>query len=495
MKKKNWITFICILLCVLIPALAVVSAAFIIPVQFDRTFLGELKDKVERLYSTDEPKIVVIGGSSVPFGVDSALMEEMLGMPVVNFGLYATLGTKLMIDLSKGAIGKGDIIVLAPETDAQTYSLYFNAEATWQACDGSFGTLAKLSSDNFPDMLGGIWKFAAQKIKYGTAESHLDPDGIYNKASFNEYGDISASRPYNIMPVGFDSTMKINISPDIISEDFVDYVNDYVSFAEKKGARVLFSFAPMNEGALDENLTMDDLRAFSSFIDENFKAERISDPNSYIYRSGYFYDSNFHLCSAGMIMHTANLASDIAKALGIEPLKTVEIPDEPEIPDDPGDKPTFDYDENEKHFIFEEIINGGKLLGYRITGVNDAGKAETALHTAKTYNSLPVLEIARGAFDGCSKLTNVYISAAQGIESISLHNGVFMGAEKLVGVHITEENPERVKVDSTVEDPYDGLCEGMNRSAKIYVPSDAYSEYFMNYFWHTYAEHGCVAGE
>ena len=51
------------------------------------------------------------------------LMEEMIGMPVVNFGLYATLGTKLMLDLSLGAIKKGDVVVIAPETDPQTYSL------------------------------------------------------------------------------------------------------------------------------------------------------------------------------------------------------------------------------------------------------------------------------------------------------------------------------------------------------------------------------------
>ena len=493
--KKSWITFICILLCVLIPALAVISAALFIPVQFDRTFLGELKDKVERLYSTDEPKIVVIGGSSVPFGVDSVLMEEMLGMPVVNFGLYATLGTKLMLDLSRKAIGKGDVIVIAPETDAQTYSLYFNAEATWQACDGNFSTLTKISSDNFPDMLGGVWKFAAQKIKYATAEEHLDPSGIYNKASFNEYGDISAERPYNIMPVGFDSTMKINISPEIISEDFIDYVNDYVKFAEKKGARVLFSFAPMNENALDESLTMDDLRAFSAFIDERFNAERISDPNGYIYRGGYFYDSNFHLCSAGMIMHTANLAGDIAKALDIPLLKTVEIPPEPQVPDTPDDKPTFDYDENEKYFVFEEITGKGEIIGYRIVGVSDAGKAQSVLHTATAYNSLPVLEFAPHVFDGCDTLSELYISAAEKIESISLQNGVFSGADNLKKIHVTEENPERIKVDSTVDDPFKGLCEGMNRSAMICVPKAAYDAYLTNYFWSTYVEHGVVAAE
>ena len=85
--KRSWITFICILLCVLIPFAAVASVIFFLPSQFGSTFLGALKIKTDRIASIDEPKIIIVGGSSVPFGVDSKQMEEMLGMPVVNFGV------------------------------------------------------------------------------------------------------------------------------------------------------------------------------------------------------------------------------------------------------------------------------------------------------------------------------------------------------------------------------------------------------------------------
>jgi hypothetical protein len=141
--KKSWINFICIVLCVLIPFVAVAVTALALPAQFDETFLAALELKIDRIESVEGPKIIIVGGSSVPFGVDTKLMEEMLGMPVVNFGLYATLGTKLMIDLSREYINEGDIVVIAPETDAQTYSLFFNAEASWQAVDSDISLLPK----------------------------------------------------------------------------------------------------------------------------------------------------------------------------------------------------------------------------------------------------------------------------------------------------------------------------------------------------------------
>ena len=123
--KKSWLRFIAIVLLAALPAVLVGAVGFGIPDQFEKTFLGEFDDKVERLYEAEGEKIVIIGGSSVAFGVDAELLSEVLGKPVVNFGLYATLGTKLMLDLSREYINEGDIIVLAHETDAQTYSLFF----------------------------------------------------------------------------------------------------------------------------------------------------------------------------------------------------------------------------------------------------------------------------------------------------------------------------------------------------------------------------------
>lgn len=474
--KKSWINFICILLCVLIPFAAVAAAGFLLPPQFENTFLGELSPKVERLYSADEPKIIVIGGSSVPFGVDSKLLEKAVGMPVINFGLYATLGTKLMLDLSRKAINNGDIIVIAPETDAQTYSLYFNSEAAWQACDSDHSMLFGMSGDDLPSMLGGFWKYTAQKLKYFFSDSALNPSGVYNRASFDEYGDITYPRPYNVMTGGYDTSSQIKFSPDIISDDFIDYVNDYVKFAESKGATVLFSFAPANEDAIDPETTLETLEGFSAFISDSFDCELISDPNDYLYRSGYFYDSNFHMNDAGMILHTRTLALDLTKALGREMLCDIEIPEVPEKPEDPGDTYDYSYDENEKYFAFTETA-----AGYILSGTSELGKAQKVLTTPRAYAGKRVFAINANAFDGCSALTDIYVTT--GISQIN--DGAFSGAPALEKVHIVTDDPD----NTTVNNVSMGLRNGMAQSAMFFVPSESYSEFTSNYFWGPYADY------
>ena len=102
--KKSWIRFIAFFLIFALPIAAVSSIAFIAPSRFDETFLGEFENKVDRLYETEGEKIVFIGGSSLAFGLDAKLLSETLDKPVINFGLYATLGTKVMMDYAVNSL-------------------------------------------------------------------------------------------------------------------------------------------------------------------------------------------------------------------------------------------------------------------------------------------------------------------------------------------------------------------------------------------------------
>jgi hypothetical protein len=115
-KMKIILSVILAIVLIITPPVSVICLTVATPDQYDKTFLGVLDEKYDRLMSIEEEKIVVIGGSSVAFGLDSALLESYTGMPVVNFGLYADLGTKLMLDLARGGIKEGDVVIIAPES-------------------------------------------------------------------------------------------------------------------------------------------------------------------------------------------------------------------------------------------------------------------------------------------------------------------------------------------------------------------------------------------
>ncbi len=476
--KNAWLRFVAVILLAALPVFLIMGAGFFLPDTFEKTFLGEFDNKVDRLYETEGEKIILIGGSSLAFGVDAKLLSEVLGRPVVNFGLYATLGTKTMMDFSMDAIGEGDIIVIAPEMNAQTWSMYFNAEAMWQAVDGDFSLISHIGSDDLPAMLGGFWKFATSKLGYALKGEALDPAGIYNAASFDEYGFIRYRRDkdYNTMTGGVDASMPIDFDTGMIDEAFIDYVNEYTAYAEAKGAKVYLSFCPMNENALPLDIELEDLTAYTDFLTERFDCEVLGDPNNMIYQGGYFYDSNFHLNSAGAILHTATLARDLAPFAGLTaPDVQIEIPDAPEIPEDTDEPVILDYDENEIYFTYEVT-----KFGVYITGVSEAGKARESLVTPRAYDGKKVVSLSADTFKGCGKLRELTIT-----DNIAqIPDGAFRGADSLTVIHIEAVSPD----STTVNNLSGGATEGLPAEARFYVPMGSLSEYRSNYFWGPYAD-------
>ena len=106
--KKNFLTWLAAALALLALPAVLLGWGFLLPAQYGDTFMGELKYKVRYLDEAPGPRIVLVGGSGVAFGVDSALMErELPGYTVVNFGMYAALGTTVMLELSQELIRPG----------------------------------------------------------------------------------------------------------------------------------------------------------------------------------------------------------------------------------------------------------------------------------------------------------------------------------------------------------------------------------------------------
>lgn len=517
-------TIIAVVLALVLGIFIVVSAFLIIPSQYDHLYLGELADKYYRLRSfDDEQKIVVIGGSSVAFGINSQMIEESLGIPAVNFGLYGPLGTAIMMDLTRGHINEGDIIVLAPETDHQCMSMYFNGEAMWTACDSDFTMLFKVRFHDWGEMLGSFWSFAEKKYQF-YLYGKPSPDGVYDHDSFNEYGDIEFTRIEPVMNDWYDPEVLIDLDSSIIDQDFIDYVNEYIAYCEKQGATVYFSWPPMNGLAVKQDLS--GILEYATFIRENFNCELISDITDYIMDAGYFYDTNYHVTDRGVIEHTATLIQDLANVLyDGEPVQ-IEIPAPPEPEGgwrasgepsaEPGSMPLptgrnnanagllppnaqeqeTDSDESEEEIVeatpsptptpAPEKVGSSRDAAYftyevyneglMITGVTDEGKQQSQLEVPWLIDDQKVIAIGELAFDGCNNLREIFIQS-----NISrIMQDAFDGAPRLNAIHI--DNTE----GSSILVPGVKLFDDVPSRCKVYVPEDGYGSYFADYFWGNY---------
>lgn len=465
------------------PILAVLGISLVAPAVYEDTFVGELGEKYERLHSIEEEKIVVIGGSSVAFGLDSALMEEHLGKRVVNFGLYADLGTKLMLDLSRSGIKEGDTVVIAPEINDQTLSLFFNAATTLQALDGNLGMLRDIDSDNVSSLVGRLWSFSADKLSYLISGERPENSGAYRKENFNEYGDNDFDRPYNVMlsvdrTIGFDYTYDKTDGTDTEYEQFIDYLNEYIDYCTERGAAVYFSFPPMNEAALKEEGTEARVRFYED-LTRALHCRIISDINDYVLDEGYFFDSEFHLNDSGVPVRTSALIDDLKRELGItSPTLSAD-----ELPAPSGYAPLEFGGENGdgSHFLLRQISVGGRDA-YEIVGLTEEGMKQTRLAIPAMVDGVPVARIGAEAFAGSSVRS---LGVGTNIMDIASH--AFAGADMLTSVYLpVGKLPGDIQIPNNDEEHMlatDGAPDGL----VIYVDEAALSDFKTNYFWGVYS--------
>lgn len=117
--------------------------------------------------------------------------------------------------------------------------------------------------------------------------------------------------------------------------------------------------------------------------------------------------------------------------------------------------------------------------------MNDEGKKLSSLRTPTAYNGKRGIIIGVGAFADCGELTELFVT-----DNVSyISDGAFVGAGKLMKIHILAENPDSTTVNGMGSE----LTAGLPAGARFYVPSASLGSYVGNYFWSTFADR--IVGE
>lgn len=269
--------------------------------------------KSDLLKNTPSPRIILVGGSNVAFGIDSELMESRLGMPVINLGMHGGIGRSTYNELRE-YIQPGDIVVLMPE-----YIIFWSKEilegndvvlAQWMEYD--LNQLRLVDPDRVPML---ILTMAQIKATRQFASLFLDADldrGIYNSQNFNSHGDF-------IGQVDADKPIKnLQIDPYFNSSDY--YMETYHFFeqfnmdAKSKGAVVYFEFPASR--ALNCKVTgKERLEEFYATLLNWTTIPVLTEMKEICYPNSYFFDTNYHLNGVGRRVMTERIIKDLLPLL------------------------------------------------------------------------------------------------------------------------------------------------------------------------------------
>lgn len=286
-------------------------------------YLAAILEKDRLIRSTPSPKIILVGGSNLAFGIDSKKMEDSLGLKVVNMGLYAKLGLRYMLAQVRPYIERGDVVVVVPEYD-QFYGDFANGDNTLNTA------LLYAPADRIPDFIRSysivdvvlrprveqarrsFLKAAASAV--GRQHQFFPPDTnpVYNRNSFNQYGDVVAHLGKNGMDP---DSIFVKALPPL--KDFnrgtLSDLEAIAGDARSAGAHSYFMFPSYIDRSYIINIpAIDSLRRK---IAGGASIPIVGTPADFVYPKQYFFDTRYHLTGEGRELRTLKMI-EVLRAVG-----------------------------------------------------------------------------------------------------------------------------------------------------------------------------------
>ena len=214
-------------------------------------YLASVIDKHKLLKVTQSPRVILVGGSNVAFGLDSAIIQHELRLPVVNMAIKATIGLHYMLEEVKPFIGHGDLVMVMPEYE-QFYGDLPNGNddvwlLLWYSPDGYRNLrspsqyLALLKSFH-------VFMFTRSRVAWDklTTVLRMKPESkpdLYSRSSFNEHGDFVAHLSLSPSWDGCFPTQK----DETLNEETFSSLQNLSKYAARKKAKMVFFWPSIPE--------------------------------------------------------------------------------------------------------------------------------------------------------------------------------------------------------------------------------------------------------
>ena len=270
-------------------------------------YMATIADKMHLLDSVQSPRLILMSGSSMAFGVDSDLLSKELEIPVVNASLHFKLGSRFMMDQLKASVRKGDIVLITLEYVIKSKGSceeklmaadFYPPAKNWIHFTSSSEEVGAYTTHRLADfklLMGEMWS--------GTRTRPIsidDTTSVFFRKCFAKNGDLlghlNNPQPKFDVP---EMTNQVEFSKQIKD------LNDFEDFAKQKGVQVFFTFPSYVESGFEKNMPV--IKKIEQQYRDNLNFPILGSPENSIMDEGYFYDNPFHLNAQGRKIFSSRL--------------------------------------------------------------------------------------------------------------------------------------------------------------------------------------------
>ena len=262
-------------------------------------YMATISDKMVLLDSVPSPRLILMSGSSMGFGVDSDLLSRELEIPVVNASLHFKLGSRFMMDQLKATVKKGDFVLISLE-----YVVSSKGKCEEKLAAADFYSPAKnwIHFNSFSENIGAysVHRLAGFKLLLGEIWSGTrtrpisidDSTSVFFRKCFAKNGDLlghlNNPQPEFEVP---------EISNEVEFSQQIKDLNDFGSFAKQQGVTVFFTFPSYVESGFERNMPV--IKKIERQYRNSLNFSILGSPENSVMDDRFFYDNPFHLNAQG----------------------------------------------------------------------------------------------------------------------------------------------------------------------------------------------------
>lgn len=273
------------------------------------TCLFALPQKHLLLKNTPGPRIILIGGSNLSYGIDSRMIRDSLHLNPINCGIHACIGLNFMLEDYYHYVRENDIVVIAPEynhfygdfADGDINLLSILVDISPQYSDCSRIQLLKLlkSAPEYGCAKLKLWNYFAK-----TDTIIIDPN---DKRGFNEFGDNNIhwtmTKEKNIKSMSIDGAL---------NKELFKRLKDFETKLKKKHVTMYITFPSFQQTSF--NMQRGKIDTIESMLKAN-DFSILGTADRYKMDDSLMFDTAYHLTKNAADHRTALLIEDLKMAI------------------------------------------------------------------------------------------------------------------------------------------------------------------------------------
>ncbi|MGB7251247.1 MAG: hypothetical protein WBC73_20095 [Phormidesmis sp.] len=273
---------------------------------------GLYENKVAIAANISEPKLIITGGSGAHYTINSELLEQEIGRPVVNLGIDGPVGIEVILASILESVEPGDIVLLIPE-----YQI-LNDEDGFGDKSGMFSIAIGQPG------IGGVpaKQLALDALQLGTPSLRWTVKSI---TDLIEEGRFTGYYDGPLTPQGDPTETKQRIGewwpltiPKSVSPHVLNRIETFKSEVEAQGGELILSI-PWVYGDVDDQRTVesiaraaDELREIAPLLVDDETLNIQDSPE-------LFADTHYHLKPEGRTVRSQQLARELKPLLSETP--------------------------------------------------------------------------------------------------------------------------------------------------------------------------------